>query len=113
MCQHGGDLVFAHRSQEQARIHAHIAAERREGVDVARFQEEERIGLFGAFALTRNSLAHALQIICEQRVVQQFTAIADLSQHRFAIQRFIAGGDNRFRRRADIRQVRLCRCRLP
>ena len=83
--EHGGHLVLAFGGQDQAGIHADVAAQGGEGVDLPVLEHEQGVGLFGPVAVGAEPGAHRLQPVVQQRVFQQVAVIAQLAQHHCAI----------------------------
>ena len=96
--QHAGHLVLALRGQDQARIHADVATERREGIDLAVAQQEEGERLLRPVAGTGQALADIAQPAVQQRIFQDVALVAQLGQHHAAIfglfrrRQYISGG---------------------
>ena len=83
--QDGGHLILAVRGQHQAGIHADVAAQRGEGIDLPVAHHEEGVGLLGVVAVGAQAVAHGLQPVGDQRVFQQIAVVAQLAQHHAAV----------------------------
>ena len=79
------DLVFAVGRQDQAGVHADVAAEGRERIDLALAQQEEGQWLLGAFAGAAKPGADVAQPAVQQRVVEHVARMAQLRQHHAAV----------------------------
>ena len=74
--QHAGHLIFAVGGQHQSRVHADVAAEGGEGVDLAVAQHEEGEALLRAVAGRDQALADIAQPAVEQRIVEDVALVA-------------------------------------
>ncbi len=103
--QHRRDFVLALGGQHQAGIHADVAAEGGEGVDLPVLEHEEgelllRLGAVGAEPGT-----HGLQPVVDQRIVHQVAVVAQFAQHHAAILGLPRRGEQFTGGRADVRQL--------
>jgi hypothetical protein len=101
---HRRHFVLAGRRQHQAGVHADVAAEGGEGVDVARAHPEKGEVQLRALADAGEALAQRRQILVEQRVFQQHAVGTQFAPRVFAIHGLFGGRDQGAGRGTHVRQ---------
>jgi hypothetical protein len=107
--EHGGDFVFTVGGKHETGIHADIAAERRERVDLALAEHEKGEGLLRFVAVGGQPRAQRVEPAGDQRIVERVVVVAQLRQHHAAVLLLLARRQQFPRRGTDIGQARLLR----
>ena len=99
------ELTLGLRGQDQAGVHGHVTAGRREGVDAGVLDDEEGEALGTAVAVGHDPLAEALQIGLDLGVLQDHGVPAQCPHQRLADGLLALGGQHGTRGRPDVRQL--------
>jgi hypothetical protein len=109
--EHPGQLVFASRCFEEARMHADVAAGQGKGINVRVIDHEERECVSAVIGLGGYAMTDVVDVFGDLRVFDQLSAGADLMHDRTAdlcLGTLRQGG---VRRAAEVGQIDFCRAR--